>query len=726
MSHEIRTPMNAIMGMTHLALMDAQLPDKARHYLDKAHRAAGNLLQILNDVLDVSKIESGKLELEYTDFQLETVVSHMADVLGIRAEEKGLELLFTAPPDVPTALIGDPIRLGQVLINLGTNAIKFTEQGEVLIGCEVQREGPSDVVLHFWVQDTGIGLTEAQIERIFLPFTQADSSTTRQYGGTGLGLAISRQLVELMRGHIWVQSRPGKGATFHFTASFGLQTHPRVRRALTAEELQGKRLLLVDDNAMAREVLGDMARRLGMQVETADGGEAALARMHEAAASGQPHHILMTDWKMPGMDGIAFARQALSIPPELRPCVLLVTAFAREEAMQAAQGVGLAGVLNKPVTPSTLMESLCLALSPSSQVPQREHLSSRVLRQAQRQLAGARVLLVEDQPMNQELARDLLERAGITVVTAGNGQEALQILETDSRFDGVLMDCQMPVMDGYTATERIRSRPEWHQLPVIAMTAGAMTADRERVLRSGMNDHITKPLELGQMFTILARWIRPAQPALAPAPHVPEAAPLPTAQHIDVQDGLARCMGHWPLYERLIKGFARTQHDFAAQLAREPSREATLRAVHTFKGLAGNIGAGALFDVALQLEQAMADTDTEMPLEAPAVQTCLADTEAALQAVLSDIAQLLQHPAPTPAATPSVTPDAPMLQDHWAQLAALIEQADAQSRDALAAILQQWPDLRHHADVKAMQQALDHYDFERAAAALARGRTAKA
>ena len=731
MSHEIRTPMNAIMGMTHLALMDDQLPEKARHYLDKSHRAATNLLQILNDVLDVSKIESGKLELEYTDFQLETVISHMADVLGMRAEEKGLELLFTAPPDIPTALIGDPIRLGQVLINLGTNAIKFTERGEVLIGCEVQRESPSDVVLHFWVQDTGIGLSDAQIERIFLPFTQADSSTTRQYGGTGLGLTISRQLVELMRGHIWVQSRPGKGSTFHFTASFGVQSRPRTRRALTAEELQGKRLLLVDDNATAREVLGDMVRRLGVTVDTAEGGESALRRMHEAAARGEPHHILMTDWKMPGMDGIAFARQALSIPPELRPCVLLVTAFAREEALHAAQGVGLAGVLNKPVTPSTLMESLCLALSPAASMPQREHFSSRVLRQAQRQLAGARVLLVEDQPMNQELARDLLERAGISVVTANNGQEALQTLDAQGPFDGVLMDCQMPVMDGYTATERIRSRPEWHLLPVIAMTAGAMAADRERVLRSGMNDHITKPLELGQMFTILARWIHPAQPALttappdpADAPEGPEASmpPAPTTPHLDVQDGLARCMGHWPLYERLLKGFARTQHDFPAQLARETTREGTLRAIHTFKGLAGNIGAAKLFACAQQLEQALADSPTERPLDASPVQAELQATESALQSVLTDIGLLLRQPTPQASPAPTIQPDAPALQAHWSRLATLITDADAQSRDALANVLQQWPELVRHADIKTLQQALERYDFDRAAQVLARCR----
>ena len=723
MSHEIRTPMNAIMGMSHLALLD-ELPAKARNYIEKVHRSAASLLQILNDVLDVSKIESGKLDMEDTHFQLEAVIGHMADVLGVRAEEKGLELLFTAPPDIPTALIGDPTRLGQVLINLGTNAIKFADHGEVVIGCEVRSASATHVMLHFWVRDTGIGMSAEQLSRLFQPFTQGDNSTTRQYGGTGLGLAISRQLVDMMGGDIWVDSELGQGSTFHFTATFGLQSQPTAARALMASEMQGKRLLLVDDNAAAREVLGDMTRLMGLDVEVSDSGEDALARMRSAKAQGRPHHVLLADWKMPGMDGITFARHALSTPPADRPCVLLVTAFARDEALKAAEGLELAGVLTKPVTPSTLLDTLGHVLGRARPTDPDEPKAEAMLKQSQAHLAGARVLLVEDQPLNQELACDLLEHAGLRVVTAANGQECLDKLVTDGPFDGVLMDCQMPVMDGYTATERIRAQAQWQHLPIIAMTASAMAADRERVLACGMNDHITKPLDVARMFHIMARWINPATPlpnaAQAQGASPPSALRL-RLPSLDTRDGLNRCMGNMDLYRRLLKGFARTQRDFAQQFKAaiaHPAQAAAL--VHGLKGLAGNIGATELMARTVALEAALVASppsdDGQPATLTPPWEGSLLATLDALNAVLNDIDHLGRASQETLQVS---AVDVEALQGLWPRLQRLVAEQDAQARDTLQDLLATSPRLRHHPQVGQLKLALDRYDFDQARDVLA-------
>jgi two-component system sensor histidine kinase/response regulator len=713
MSHEIRTPMNAIMGMTHLALMD-EMPVRARNYVEKAHRAAGSLLQILNDILDVSKIESGKLTLEDTEFQLEAVVANMADVLGVRAEEKALELLFTAEPDIPTSLVGDAMRLGQVLVNLGTNAIKFTAKGEVIIGCEVHERQADALTLHFWVKDCGIGMSREQLDRLFEPFMQGDSSTTRQYGGTGLGLAICHQLVQLMGGRIWAESQEGKGSTFHFTARFGLQTHApsasSQRRALLAHELRDHRMLLVDDNPAAREVLSDMARRLGLNVEVADSGATALRRMEQAAFEGRPHHVLLTDWKMPGMDGIEFAKHALALPPEQRPCVLLVTAFARDEALKAAEGVALAGVLNKPVTPSTLLDTIGRALGKDTPAPPVVRSGAKALEKAQRHLAGARVLLVEDQAMNLELATDLLQRAGLSVVAAHDGQQALHILEQDAQFDGVLMDCQMPVMDGYEAAQRIRSSDAWRHLPIIAMTASAMAADRERVLASGMDDHITKPLDLMQMFTIMARWITPRHRTALPGVEDAEADALPRTLTLDTADGLNRCMGNLDLYRRLLKGFAKTQAKVGEELeaaaagAQWPQVNSL---AHSLKGLSGNIGAHDLAELADALEQGSHREDGD------AVRALVPQVQALLRDVVRDIGLLTQSSGQQPPAEPG--PSEAILLPWWSRLGRLMQQHEAEARDVMDDMLGQLPGIRRWSEALALREALQRYDFDEAA-----------
>ena len=653
MSHEIRTPMNAIIGMSHLALK-TPLDKRQRNYIEKVHRAAENLLGIINDILDFSKIEAGKLTLEQVPFRLEDVLDEIANMVGLKAEAKGLELLFDAPATLPTALLGDPLRLGQVLINLGNNAVKFTESGEVVVDVLQETADGDGVMLHFRVRDTGIGMTPEQTARMFQAFSQADSSITRRYGGTGLGLTISKNLVELMGGRIWVDSEAGKGSTFHFTARFELQAETQRRRMFTAGELLGLRALVVDDNASAREILSTMAVSFGLEVDVAGGGEEALERVTDAVRRELPYDLVLLDWKMPGMDGVETARRIDEHSPGRRPAVIMVTAFGREEALGVAQqqGVRVPVVLTKPVMASTLLEAIGEVLGKGSLGETRSRVRSDRSAADIALLAGARVLLVEDNDMNQELATELLESAGIQVVIASNGQEALDVLAADAAFDGVLMDCQMPVMDGYTATRRLRAQPSFRDLPIIALTANAMAGDREKALDSGMNDHLAKPLDEAVMFATMAKWMRP-HPSASLAPVVRQAAgedavEIPDLPGIDRAAGLLTCQGRPALYRRMLLKFRDSQAafdtTFAAALAgSDPT--APERVAHTLKGTAANIGATALARAAGAVE-----ADCRAGRRGAELDDGLAHVRNELEAVMTGLRGLDAAAAPPPAA----------------------------------------------------------------------------
>uniref|UniRef100_UPI003782F724 response regulator n=1 Tax=Aquabacterium sp. TaxID=1872578 RepID=UPI003782F724 len=591
MSHEIRTPMNAILGMSQLALQSG-LNDTQARYVRHVQRAAESLLAILNDILDLSKIEAGHLEMEQLEFDIDEVLERLGTLVGQKAEEKGLELVYALPARLPRRLIGDPTRLGQVLLNLVGNAVKFTEHGEVVVSVTQRAREDGAVQLAFEVRDTGIGLEPEQLARLFQPFSQADSSTTRRFGGTGLGLAISRRLVEMMGGEIGVDSAPGRGSSFRFSARFGL---PASQAALApAEPLRGQRVLVVDDNACAREQMAAMARSLSLEAMTAADGEAALATITAADAADRAVDLVLLDWKMPGLDGVEVARRLghlrLRHPP---PTVLMVTAFSRDEARRQAQTTEapVATLLAKPVTPSTLLDACLAVLQPQRGARPATRPADATPPSPGQALAGARLLLVEDNPVNQELACELLRRAGIEFSVAEDGLRALDLLQ-EHTFDGVLMDCQMPVLDGYETTRRLRQDPRWAQLPVIAMTANAMVGDRDKALAAGMNDHVAKPIRQADLFATLARWIRPAAAARGTAFAFDEAA----LHSGGVTPGSA-------LHQRLLTMFSQSARNFEARFqaaAADPA--AATRLAHDLKSEAGTLGAQALAAAAAELE----------------------------------------------------------------------------------------------------------------------------
>ena len=719
MSHEIRTPMNAIIGLTNLALKTV-LSARQRDYLMKAKGSSLSLLAIINDILDFSKIEAGKLSMERTEFHLDDVMERLSDTMSNLAAGKEIELIIVIAPEVPRALVGDPLRLGQVLINLTNNALKFTSSGEIVVSVTSRFED-GEAVLSFSVKDTGIGIAPEKIPQLFDPFTQLDGSTTRKFGGTGLGLTICKQIVGLMGGEIYAVSEPGRGSTFSFTARFGLQPEEHQGSPVFPEPLQRLRVLVVDDNEIARQSFTEGLRYYGLNAKSVSSGMEALDELEHAEES---YDLVLMDWLMPAMDGIEATRRIKSGQLSHKPRVVIVTCALEADVHAKAEAAGADAFLTKPVSPYQLFNAIILLFrseytkSSSGEV----FLADQAISSARGALQGARLLLVEDNAINRQLVTEILEGAGMRVVTAENGREAITVLSREYTtheavpIDAVLMDIQMPELDGYETAKAIRNDQRFARLPIIAMTAHAMQGDREKSLAAGMNDHINKPIDSRLLFAMLAQWIQPSTRRTPPPSRVvpddrmdelPEALP-----GIDIRAAVKRLDGNRRLLRKVLQRF---QHEFKdeADKIRDAlmtgDRDSAARLVHTIKGLAGNISATDLQQAAVALEKGINKQG--------ALEGLLGDFQSRLDQVVAS-SRGLNEPETAEAPSSEPMPDMATFKILLSEFDVLLQKSSLDAEGHFKTIKRflagaNAPDLRR------LEDALDAFDFHSARSALA-------